>query len=198
MEVAVLKRGMESKFSQALSGTDSHRENPALIRLIAGFKIVGGVLLLAVAIGVLRLLNPNVALQVKLWMAELYVDPQNHFIHRLLFKLTRLSDNKLQAISAGSFLYAGLLLAEGTGLLLRKKWAEYLTVIGTGLFIPLEIYELVKAVSAGKAALLIINVMIVWYLIKRIKTSKAATPRNKSKRDNSYQPVVISPPQEDS
>ena len=33
---------------------------------------------------------------------------------------------------------------EGVSLLLRKRWAEYFTVIVTASFIPLEIYELVK------------------------------------------------------
>ena len=37
------------------------------------------------------------------------------------------------------------------GLLLRKHWAEYFTIITTGLFIPLEIYELVRHFTVTKA-----------------------------------------------
>jgi Predicted membrane protein (DUF2127) len=32
-------------------------------------------------------------------------------------------------LSAGTFVYAGLLLTEGTGLLMRKRRAEYFTII---------------------------------------------------------------------
>ena len=41
----------------------------------------------------------------------------------------------------GTFLYALLYLVEGIGLLLKKHWAEYFTVVATGLFIPVEIWE---------------------------------------------------------
>ncbi len=52
----------------------------------------------------------------------------------------------------GTFLYAGLFLIEGTGLLLRKHWAEYFTIITTGLFIPLEVYELARHFTVVKLA----------------------------------------------
>ncbi len=47
------------------------------------------------------------------------------------FKLLSLDDRKLKAIGAGTFFYAALLLTEGIGLLLRRRWAEYFTVIVT-------------------------------------------------------------------
>jgi uncharacterized membrane protein (DUF2068 family) len=47
------------------------------------------------------------------------------------------------ALSVGTFFYGGLFATEGIDLLLRKRWAEYFTIITTSLFIPLEIYEIV-------------------------------------------------------
>jgi hypothetical protein len=38
--------------------------------------------------------------------------------------------------------------AEGVGLWLRKRWAEWLTVIATSLLVPLELYELVRRATA--------------------------------------------------
>jgi hypothetical protein len=45
--------------------------------------------------------------------------------------------------------YAGLLLTEGLGLLLRKRWAEYLTIITTAGLIPIELYEMSRRATAG-------------------------------------------------
>ena len=64
---------------------------------------------------------------------------------------------RLKAIGVGTFLYALLYLIEGIGLLLRKHWAEYFTVIMTGLFIPLEIYEVARKVTTIRVGLLAIN-----------------------------------------
>ena len=48
------------------------------------------------------------------------------------------------ALEAGPRTYPGrLFVVEGIGLLLHKRWAEYFTVITTGLLMPIEIYELV-------------------------------------------------------
>ena len=44
---------------------------------------------------------------------------------------------------------------EGIGLLMRRLWAEYLTVIATAILLPLEVYEIVQKPGAlpGRRAL---------------------------------------------
>jgi uncharacterized membrane protein (DUF2068 family) len=66
------------------------------------------------------------------------------------------------------------LLTEGVGLLLRKRWAEYFTIITTAGLIPLELYELAKHVTAAKIAILIINIAIVVYLVVRVRSEQTA------------------------
>lgn len=148
------------------------RRSDVAIWLIAGFKLLKGLLLLAVAIEALTLINDNVAQQASYLIAALRVDPKNRFIHALLVKLTRVDNDKLEQISAGSFFYSALLLTEGVGLSLRKHWAEYFTIFVTGSLIPLEIYELVEEFSKTKLAVLAINVAVVVYLIIRVSNRR--------------------------
>ena len=70
----------------------------------------------------------------------------------------------------GTFLYAGLFTTEGIGLLLRKRWAEYFTIVTTGGLIPLEIYELWRHFTAAKTVVALINLAIVWYLVSRVRS----------------------------
>ena len=139
------------------------------ILLIAIFKLFKAALLLVVAIGALSLLHKNVADAMMNLLDALHVDHDNNFIHGLVMKLGLFNDRKLAAISAGSFFYTALLTTEGVGLLLKKHWAEYLTIIATALFIPLELYEIVKRLSVGKIIVLIINIAMVVYLIYRVQ-----------------------------
>ena len=97
------------------------------------------------------------------WVEMLRIDPEDRFIHGILAKLFSTTSKQLKELSAGSFIYAGLFLTEGVGLLLQKHWAEYLTVITTSTLIPLEVYELAKHFSTAKLAILAVNVVIVWY-----------------------------------
>jgi uncharacterized membrane protein (DUF2068 family) len=149
-----------------------HKKDRIIIRLIAAFKLLKGLLLFGLAIGVLKVLNKDIALLVTQWMAVLRVDPENHYIHSVLTILSGLDKHKLEEISAGSFFYSGLLLIEGIGLYMEKRWAEYFTIIATGSLIPLEIYEIIKRVGLGKIGALVINVLVVYYLFIRIKQRK--------------------------
>lgn len=137
--------------------------------LIALFKLFKGIALLAVGIGALRLVHKDIARTTARWVALLRVDPQNHYVHALLVRAFNINPHQLKALSAGTFIYAALLLTEGTGLLLRKRWAEYFTIITTGGLIPLEVYELAKHVTIAKTAVLLVNVAIVVYLVLRVR-----------------------------
>jgi uncharacterized membrane protein (DUF2068 family) len=126
-------------------------------------------MLLIVGIGALKLLHRDVANTVAHWVDILRVDPDNLYIHRLLTHVLAVTPAQLKAASVGTFIYAGLLLTEGTGLLLRKRWAEYFTIITTAGLIPLEIYELVHRLTIAKIVILAINVAIVVYLVARVR-----------------------------
>jgi uncharacterized membrane protein (DUF2068 family) len=140
--------------------------------LIALFKLTKGVLLLIVGIGALKLLHRDVAETVAHWVDILRVDPDNRYIHRLLAHVLAVTPGQLRAASAGTFIYAGLLLTEGIGLLLRKRWAEYFTIITTAGLIPLEVYELIHRLTIAKIVILAINIAIVVYLIARVRQAR--------------------------
>ena len=147
------------------------RKTTAALLLIALFKLIKGILLLAVGIGALKLLHRDVAQTVAHWVEILRVDPDNRLIHKLLSRLLSVTPAQLRAASARTFVYAGLLLTEGLGLLFRKRWAEYFTIITTAGLIPIEVYELSRRVTAAKVTVLIVNVAIVAYLVRRVRKS---------------------------
>ncbi len=155
--------------SALLARRPAARKSPKTLLAIALFKLVKGVLLIAVGIGALRLLHRDLQQTVLHWVDVLRVDPDNRFIHGALTRVLSISPKQLKATSIGTFIYAGLLLTEGTGLLLRKLWAEYFTIVTTGGLIPLEPYELSRHVTAAKIAVLIVNVAIVVYLVARVR-----------------------------
>ena len=145
---------------------------PQVLYLIAAFKLLKGLLLLAVAIGALRLLHRDTAVEVYRWANAFRVDPGNRYLHRLLARLSVLDEKTLRALSVGTFLYSALFLTEGTGLLLRKRWAEYFTTVVTFSFIPLEIYELARRLTFARELMLLLNIAVVIYLaidLRRIR-----------------------------
>ena len=146
-----------------------HPSQDRWITVIAIFKLVKGVLLVAVGIGALKLLHKDAGDILERWIDVLRVDPDNRYVQALLVKVPSVNDRMLKEISAGTFAYAALFLTEGTGLLLRKRWAHYFTIIVTASFLPLEVYEFARHASAAKAAIIVLNAAIIAYLIVRLR-----------------------------
>jgi len=144
-------------------------KHPRGLMLIAAFKLLKGVALLAVGIAVHLLANKNLVAEAQRWVDMFRVDPHNHYLHLLLEKLTSVDAHKLHALSVGTFIYSALFLTEGVGLFLRKRWAEFLTVISTAGLVPLELYELFHKPTFIRALLLLINLAVVVYLIFEIR-----------------------------
>jgi len=138
----------------------SRSHNKGLI-LVAAYSVLKATLFLAVGIGALRLLHQDAA-DVLLDLArELRVDPNSHFVNALLQNATLFTDERLRTVSAFVFGYAALNIIEGVGLFLEKVWAEYLTLLVTASFMPLEIIELLHRQTAIPAGLLVVNVVVL-------------------------------------
>src|ERR1700731_1733219 len=151
----------------------SQCEHPSRgLLLIAAFKLLKGLALLVVGIGAHTLIDKDLAAVVEHWVNVFRIDPNNHYLHALLERFTDLSPQRLKAVSFGTFFYAALLLTEGVGLALGKRWAEYFTIIATSSFIPLEIYEIFHHANITKVVLLLINIAVVWYLALELRRHK--------------------------
>jgi uncharacterized membrane protein (DUF2068 family) len=144
----------------------SHSRGDGALLAIAVFKFIKGAVLLALAFGALSFLHKDVAAHVEHWLNQLRIDPDNEFIGALLRKLQLVHTKELSALGAG---YAALFLTEGTGLLFRKRWAEWLTIVATSSLMPFEVYELVKKFTAVRLLALLVNAAVVLYLIYLVR-----------------------------
>ncbi|HEV7192402.1 MAG TPA: DUF2127 domain-containing protein [Jatrophihabitantaceae bacterium] len=145
-----------------------------ILRALAIERWVRGLVLVALAYAVWRLKSTQVSLK-ELFARDLkslrpFFD-QIHFnvadsstVHSIQ-KVLDAKPSTLNLIVGGLLLYGGLQLLEGVGLWSLKRWGEYVAVVGTTLFIPLEVYELTQKATWLKASILVINVAAVLYLL---------------------------------
>ena len=144
------------------------------LRIIAVFKLMKAFLFTCAGIGLLHFLNKDVELRIQDLMDHLHVDSDNHIAKFVLTQAGLLTKGKMEALSAIAFFYAALFATEGTGLYLRKRWAEYFVVIVTASLLPLEAYEIWLKISWAKVLLTMGNLMILGYLIHVIRQKKKA------------------------
>lgn len=146
-----------------------HSESSFILMTIAVLKLLKAALLIAVGIGAVRFLHRDLASSAMHWVDVLRVDPDSRFVHGLLMRIFRVTPKELKALSVGTFFYAGLFLTEGIGLLMRKRWAEWFTIVTTGLLLPLEGYELAAHFTVTRLVVLVVNALIVAYLVARVR-----------------------------
>ena len=146
-----------------------------VLRLIALFKFCKAVLLVIVGLGALQLLDPDVAARAQRWVAALASSNDRSAVQHVLAWVGGLSPRHLEALGVGAFLYALLFTIEGVGLWRGRRWAEYLTVVATLSLVPLELFELLRAVTPARVAALVVNLAVVAYLIGRMRRRARAT-----------------------
>jgi len=149
------------------------------LAVIAVFKVVKGVLLLLVGLGLLKLVHAEIATLFSLLIEGLHLNADSRLIHALVLKIDALQPNSVLLAALVSLGYAGMLLVEGIGLWLEFTWAAYLTVVSTSLLLPFELYEVIEQVSVLRIGVLLLNLAIVAYLVSQLRrhTLRSRTSR---------------------
>ena len=146
--------------------------------LIGAGKLLKAILFVALGFGALHLVHRDLVTIVTHWIVDLRFDPESRFVNFILDKTSLISPHRLKVISVGIFCYAAMDVLEGTGLVLGKAWAEYLTLVVTASFLPWEFFEILRKPNWPKAVFTLINIAIVWYLAtylqKRMRERNAA------------------------
>jgi len=138
---------------------------------IGVWKLLEAALFLVLGVGALKLLHKDLVDVVTQFIIDLGRDPEGHLANLILDKVALIDPHRLKQISIAIFVGAGLHLLEGVGLVLRKVWAEYVTLILTASFLPWEIIEIIRHITWLKVALLLVNVAVVVYLVFYVQTS---------------------------
>jgi uncharacterized membrane protein (DUF2068 family) len=142
---------------------------PGPLRLIAGFKLTKAVLLLVLGVATINLRHRDVTEVLGAWVEQLHLDPGGRLVHAIVERTGDIQPRRLIAVGAGMLVYAALLAIEGAGLLLGRRWAEYFTVVVTGSFVPLELYEIARHPTVTRVAALMVNLVVVGYLVVRLR-----------------------------
>ncbi|RNM17711.1 DUF2127 domain-containing protein [Nocardioides pocheonensis] len=145
-----------------------------ILRLLAAERFIRGLLLVALAYGIEKFNGARDSLQrvfdsylptLTPLANKLGIDLQTTGPVRLIDRALHTAHGTLALVALGVLAYGSLELVEGVGLWLLKRWGEYVAVVGTSIFLPLEVYELVDKVTWLRLVAFVVNVFAVVYLL---------------------------------
>jgi len=131
------------------------------IRAIAGFEAFKGVVVLLAASGLLALVHRNLDDLAARLVQHAHLNPASKYPHIFLDAVSRLQERRLIWLAVGAATYATCRLVEAYGLFRERAWAEWLAALSAGLYVPVEIVELVRKPSLLGVVVLAVNVAVV-------------------------------------
>lgn len=145
-----------------------------VLRFLAVERFIRGTLFILLGYAVLRFQSSQATLR-QLFEADLPaakpladkvgVDLEDGFLVTHLRSALNAKHGTLVLVTAFLLGYGAVQIAEGIGLWLLKRWGEYLAVVATSAFLPIEVYELAERVTALRIGALAVNLTAVAYLL---------------------------------
>jgi len=142
-------------------------EKPAQIRglhIIAVLEGAKGAIVLFTGFGILALIHEGAHQAVEELVRHLHINPARHYPGIFIDVATHVTDLQLWVLAFSALCYAVVRFVEAYGLWRRMAWAEWFGLLTGGMYIPLELFEVVRKATWPRITVLVVNLVVVGYL----------------------------------
>ena len=137
---------------------------------MALFEAAKGTLVLLAGFGLFRLLHRDADVAADLLSRRLHLNPAKHHARVFLDLFYNLSSGKLWMLAALALTYSCVRFIEAYGLWHNRTWAKWFAALSGGIYVPFELYELYLGVNGVKAVALVLNVAVVAYMVRSLRS----------------------------
>jgi uncharacterized membrane protein (DUF2068 family) len=155
---------------------DPHSRQLKALRAVASVEFLKGLVVLLAGFGVLSLVHRDAWDVAESFLEWLHISPETHYAQVFLNLADQVTDTKVWAVAIGALAYSTLRFAESYGLWRERPWAEWLAMISGAIYLPFEIFELVRRPDWIRLAILLVNLAVVLYMVfLRMQARERAT-----------------------
>ena len=143
------------------------RARRAGLRTVALVETIKGVLALLGAFVFIRMLRHDVDFQeaAEHILFRFHINPSNHhWSQQVLHAADKISDTSIAMVLGVAIAYSTLRFIEGYGLWKARAWGEWLAIISGCVYLPFEVYELIRRPNEFHWIILGINILVVIYI----------------------------------
>lgn len=131
------------------------------LRVVALFEAAKGLLVLFVGFGLLAFIHKDFHSAAEQLVRHFHLNPASRYPLIFLDAAQHLTDRYLWAMAFSALLYSVVRLAEAYGLWHQRQWAEWFGLLTGTMYIPVELFEIMRGVTWPKVTILVINAGIV-------------------------------------
>lgn len=154
------------------------------LRAVALIEFLKGAIVVIGTLALLKFIHRDVGALAAALLDKLHVPPGASFATYLLSASDAVTPGKIKGVIGFAILYSAIRFTEGYGLWLGRVWAEWFAIISGTVYLPFELYELIRKVSIVHVLVLAVNIGIVLYMLSlRLRARREAAARSSSHND---------------
>ncbi len=135
------------------------------LHVVALFEGAKGLLVLLAGFELLSFIHKDVHEAAMRLVEHIHLNPASHYPRIFLDLTEHITDTKLWGMALAAAMYSAVRMTEAVGLWLKKSWAEWFAILTGGMYIPVEIFEVIRSVTWPRVTVLVVNVGVVSYLL---------------------------------
>jgi uncharacterized membrane protein (DUF2068 family) len=141
------------------------------VRAVAIVEGVKAAIVLLAGFGLLSLIHRDVQDVAEKIIRHTHLDPASKYPHIFIDAADKVTDAQLWMFAGFAALYAIIRAIEAYGLWNERRWAEWFALISSGIYLPVEIYELYHRFGLVKFSIFITNIIVVLYMAYALRHS---------------------------
>ena len=129
------------------------------------FEVTKAAIVLLLVCGLFQLIHKNLDDVAERVVQVLHVNPEGKLSNLFLELASHATDRSLWVLALGTLAYASVGLTEAYGLWREREWAQWFSLLSTALYLPPELYWMLRHPSWLKCAVLVINIVILLFML---------------------------------
>jgi uncharacterized membrane protein (DUF2068 family) len=134
------------------------------LRVVSLLEAAKGLLVLLTGFGLLAFIHKDLNLAAEQLVRHFHLNPASHYPRIFIDLANHLNAGKLWAMAFAAPIYSVVRFVEAFGLWLDREWAKWFGLLTAGLYVPIELFKVIRGATWPKLTVFIVNVGIVGYL----------------------------------
>jgi len=134
------------------------------LRIVSVFEAAKGLLILLAGFELLKYVHRDLHLAAEQLVRHFQLNPANRYPRIFLDLADHVNDAQLWMLACFALIYAVVRFVEAYGLWNGRRWAEWFGLLAGCIYVPIEVFEVLRGVTWPKVVLLTVNAGVVGYL----------------------------------
>ncbi len=136
------------------------------LRTVATIEAVKGIAVLILGLAVLMLVHKDLDLVTERVTEFLHIAPEGKISNFMYAAADKTTSRGLWFIFLAAMVYSLVRFIEAYGLWHERDWAEWFALLSGCLYLPWEIYRLIRHNDLLNWGVLVINILVVLYMLR--------------------------------